>query len=346
MSNVGRDQAELWAALDKWSISPEDVSPYKDVYRVEALEGLYCLKEIDKKPRRVLALAGVFEHLLDRAFTKTAKAYRTKEGSIIGKTSSGHSFILTDWLVGRKPRFGSSNADLIGATTTLALFHQASVGFTPPSGGRLRNRLNRWPSRFSSRLRQVVELRDMLEHKPFLDNFDRAFMEYYPWILDRAQDGWCILATSQYDQLVEEVRESRSFCHGDVAERNFVVTTTGEYCLIDLDLVRRDLRVADLYKLFRDVMKKRDWDFQAGKLILDSYSAVAPLTPEEITVLYALLSYPHKIIHLLLRYYIKREGRSYGWSTRKFIEKLRELGERRHMIDQFLESFRKEYDVR
>jgi len=36
-------------------------------------------------------------------------------------------------------------------------------------------------------------------------------MEYYPWILDRAQDGWCILATSQYDQLVEEVRESALF---------------------------------------------------------------------------------------------------------------------------------------
>lgn len=102
MNNVGRDQAELWAVLDKWSISPQDVSPYKDVYQVKTLEGRYCLKEVDKKPRRVLALAGVFEHLLDKGFTKTAKAYRTKEGSIIGQTSNGRSFILTDWLVGRK----------------------------------------------------------------------------------------------------------------------------------------------------------------------------------------------------------------------------------------------------
>lgn len=343
---VGKGQAELWAVLANWPISPQAISSYKDVYQVNALEGLFCLKQIDKKPRRALALEGVLDHLEEKGFTKTAKAHRTREGRLISQTDTGLSYILTDWLTGRRPAFGSSNADIVGTTKTLALFHQASVGFTPPSGGKLRNRLGRWPPRFSSRLRQVVELRGMLDHKPFLDNFDRVFMEYYPWILDRAQDGWCVMATSEYDRLVEKEKESHSFCHGDVAERNFVVTPTGEYCLIDLDLARRDIRVADLYKFFRDVMKKRRWDFSIAKLILDTYSGVDPLSLEEITVLYALISYPHKVMHLLLRYYIKREGKSYGWSTRKFIEKFRELGKQQVMIDGFLENFRQEYRIR
>jgi CotS family spore coat protein len=343
---VGRDRAELWGVLANYAISPQTVSPYKDVYQVKALEGLYCLKEIDKKPRRALALEGVFDHLAEQGFARTAKAYRNKQGRMISQTATGRNYILTDWLVGRKPSFANSNEDITGAAVTLALFHRASVGFVAPPGGKLRSRLNRWPSRFRSRLRQVVELRDALDHKPFLDNFDRAFVEYYPWILDRAQDGWCVLSTSQYDQLVEKVQKSHSFCHGDVAERNFVVTDSGEHCLIDLDLVRRDVRVADLYKLLRDVLKKRRWDCSAVKLILDSYSEVDPLTLEEITVLYALLAYPHKIIHLLLRYYIKREGKSYGWSTRKFILKFRELGEQQVMVDRCLERFRDEYNIR
>ncbi|NMB46548.1 MAG: CotS family spore coat protein [Firmicutes bacterium] len=343
---MAKDQAELKMALANWSISPQAISSYKDVYQVKTLEGIYCLKEIDKKPRRALALEGVFEHLMKQDFAKTVKAHRTKDGRIMGQTPAGRNYILTDWLVGRKPAFRSSNQDLIGAATTLALFHQASIGFIAPPGGKLRSRLNRWPNRFSSRLRQVVALRDTLDHKPFLDNFDRAFIEYYPWILDRAQDGWCVLAISGYDHLVEKVRKSHSFCHGDVAERNFIVASTGEYCLIDFDLARRDMRVADLYKFFRDAMKKRHWDFLAAKLILDAYSEVDSLDPEELTVLYALLSYPHKMIHLLLRYYIKREGKSYGWSTRKFIEKFRELGKQQVMIDRFLEDFRKEYGIR
>ncbi len=346
MTCVGKNQAELRQLLSSWPITPQVISSYKDVYKVQAVEGLYCLKEIDKKPRRALALEGVLEHLLEKGFAKTAMPIRDRAGRILCQTPSGRNYVLTDWLVGRQPAFRNSEGDIAGAATTLALFHQASAGFTPPPGGKLRNRLNRWPSRFTSRLREVVQLREGLNHKPFLDNFDRAFIEYYPWILDRAQEGWCILATSQYERLVEDARKSHTFCHGDVAQRNFVVTTTGEYCIIDLDLARRDIRVADLYKFFRDVMKKRRWDFRVAQVILAAYSQVSPLESEEIAVLYALTCYPHKIIHLLMRYYIKREGKSYSWSTRKFIEKLHELGQQRIMIDGFLEDFRNEYNIK
>lgn len=339
-------KADLLQVLGQWPITPQEVSPYKDVYKVQAAEGLYCLKEIDKKPRRALALEGVMEHLLDKGFAKTAMPLRDLAGRILCQMSSGRHYILTDWLVGRQPVFRSLDEDILGATNTLALFHQASAGFVAPPGGKLRNRLNRWPTRFTSRLRTIVKLREELTHKPFLDNFDRVFVEYYPWILERAQAGWSILATSQYGSLVEATRKSRSFCHGDVAQRNFVVTGSGEYQIIDLDLARWDIRVADLYKLFRDVMKKRHWDFQVARLILEGYSEISPLEPEELSVLYALLCYPHKIIHLVLRYYVKREGKSYSWSTRKFIDKLHELGEQRDMIDTFLDAFQSEYHIK
>ena len=36
----------------------------------------------------------------------------------------------------------------------------------------------------------------------------------------------------------------------------------------------------------------------------------ASLDLEELTVLYAMLAYPNKIIHLILRYYVKRDGKS------------------------------------
>ncbi|NLY29641.1 MAG: CotS family spore coat protein [Firmicutes bacterium] len=342
---MGRAEIELWTVLSDWSITPLSISPYKDVYRVEAEEGSFCLKEIDRRLNRALALEGVLAHLKTKGFAKIAAAHETKEGKLICQASNGRNYILTDWLMGRKPSFRTSDEDIAEAAVTLAEFHQASEGYTPPTGAKLRSRLNRWPTRFSSRLRQLVELREQLEHKPLLDNFDRVFVEYYPWILDRAQDGWCVLSTSQYDDLVKAAREARSFCHGDTAERNFVITPENGCCLIDLDLVRRDIRIADVYKLLRDVLKKRNWGFPSAQLILDSYSSIAPLNLEEITVLYAMLAYPNKIIHLILRYYIKREGKTSTWPVRKFIRKLQGLGEQQPLVDQFLEDFRSEYGI-
>jgi len=342
---VGRAETELWMVLSDWHITPLSLSPYKDVHRVEAAEGSFCLKEIDRRSNRALALEGVLAHLEAKGFTKTARAHGTKDGRLISQAVGGRNFILTDWLVGRKPSFRTSDDDIAAAAVTLAEFHQASKGYTPPPGGKLRNRLNKWPIRFSSRLRQLVDLREQLEHKPLLDNFDRIFVEYYPWIRERAEDGCCILAESEYDSLVKAAREARSFCHGDVAERNFVVTLQDGCCLIDLDLVRRDIRIADIYKLLRDVLKKRSWKFPSAKLVLDSYSSVVPLGVEELTVLYAMLAYPHKIIHLILRYYVKRGGKSSSWPARKFITKLQSLGEQQPVVDQFLQDFRDEYGI-
>ncbi|HHV93098.1 MAG TPA: CotS family spore coat protein [Firmicutes bacterium] len=342
---VGKAEMELWRVLSKWPITPLSITSYKDVYRVEAVEGSFCLKEVDRRLSRVAALEGALIHFRTKGFTKTAAAHETKEGRLICRDEAGGNFILTDWLAGRKPSFGTSDEDIAAAAVTLAEFHQASEGYDPPPEGKLRNRLNRWPRRFSSFLRQLVELREQLEHKPLLDNFDRLFVEHYPWILDRAEDGWCVLSTSKYDDLVTAAQEARSFCHGDAAQRNFVIADDRGCCLIDFDLLRRDIRIADVYKLLRDVLKKRHWNFQAAQLLLDSYSSVAPLDGEEITVLYALLAYPRKIIHLILRYYIRRDGKASNWPARKFISKFQALAEQQLAVDRFLRDFRSEYSV-
>ena len=91
-------------------------------------------------------------------------------------------------------------------------------------------------------------------------------------------------------------------------------------------------------------MKKRNWSF-SGTADLDAYSSAASLDLEELTVLYAMLAYPNKIIHLILRYYVKRDGKSSTWPARKFIDKLESLGEQQPKVDQFLEDFRREYSI-
>ncbi|NLK07378.1 MAG: CotS family spore coat protein [Firmicutes bacterium] len=340
-----RDKTDLLQALGEWPITPKGISPYKDVYKVDAEEGIYCLKQVDKKTRRALALEGVLEHLVAEKFTLTAKPHHNNAGRLLSQIRPGVHYILTDWVQGRSPDFRKFDADIVGAAATLALFHNASCGYVPPPGGKLRSRLSRWPTRLISRLREVVRLREELNHKLFLDNFDRAFLQYYPWILDRAEQGLQIFTTPQYDDLVKTARRNNSFCHGDVAQRNFIVGDQGGYYIIDLDLVRRDTKAADLYKLFRDVTKKRRWDFTAAQLILQGYSKITPLKADELAVLYGFLCYPHKIIHLILRYYVKREGKSRGWSTSKFIEKLHELGKRHPMENALLQAFRSEYKI-
>ena len=106
---VGRAQTELWMELSDRSITPLSISPYKDVHRVEAEEGSFCLKEVDRRLSRALALEGVLAHLKARGFTKIAMAHETKNGRLISQASNGRNYILTDWLIGRKPSFRTSD---------------------------------------------------------------------------------------------------------------------------------------------------------------------------------------------------------------------------------------------
>ena len=87
-----------------------------------------------------MALAGVLAPRV-KGFTKTAKAYETRDGHLVCRAPTAH--ILTDWLMGRKPDFRTSDED-IGAAAVIAEFHKASAGYEPSSVGKLRNRLNRW----------------------------------------------------------------------------------------------------------------------------------------------------------------------------------------------------------
>lgn len=335
---------EIYTILSNWPISVLQVRQYKDVFRVKAREGEYCLKEIEGKKRRVLAIGGVLEHLVNRDFTKTALPHRDRDGRLLTE-SGGRYYVLTDWLDGRKPNFARREDDIRLAAGTLALFHQAAAGYVAPPGTKLKSRLGRWPRRYRSRLRKLVSLREILNHKPYLDRFDRIFLEHYDWMLEKALDALHVLESSAYDRLGEEARRKNSICHADVAERNFVISSTGECSIIDLDLVRYDVRVADIYKLFRDAMKKCRWDFAKAQLILRSYSEVSPLRQEELPVLFAMFEYPHKMLHCVLRYYEKRLIKDYGWSTRKFVEKMEEEGRNRPAIDRFLRVFRQECGI-
>jgi Ser/Thr protein kinase RdoA (MazF antagonist) len=80
-----------------------------------------------------------------------------------------------------------------------------------------------------------------------------------------------------------------------------VLTKNGP-AFIDLETLRVDLRVYDLFRLIRLAFKKNRWNPGIARAILNGYHSEAPLKPYEYDLLGVWFEFPYKVCKLLGKY--------------------------------------------
>ena len=104
--------------------------------------------------------------------------------------------------------------------------------------------------------------------------------------------------------------------------------------VIDFDYAINDLRVYDLGRFLRSLVSRNQWSWELGQEILDTYSTLRPLSPEEKHVLIAFLTFPRTYWLYAGRYY--RNDKNYHEKDilRKFKQCLEEEGQRVTFLNQ------------
>ncbi|WP_146116464.1 hypothetical protein [Paenibacillus sp. AR247] len=141
-----------------------EIRRVKDVFRIRTPLGTYCLKGYDVQVEEVFYIARVFACLDERGFTRSPKVYPTTTLSPV-MIHQGSVYMLTNWVHGRQPDFGSA-ADLRKGLRALARFHAAAEGF--PAGEAPASRI-----RYFDLEKDVSDYKDLLgyyEKKIALDN--------------------------------------------------------------------------------------------------------------------------------------------------------------------------------
>ena len=323
----------------QFNIKIESLKANKGVYHLKTNKGERCLKKINYGPQKLLFVYGAKEHLIKNGFSLVDKYYLNIEDEPYAIVNED-LYTLSEWIEGRECDFHNIEEVKLAAKT-LAMMHEASKGYDPPENSKLKSDLGRWTTLMSKRIKSFDKMRDMVRKKSNKNEFDLLYiksMEFYKEIGRKALNT---LENSEYINLCEVAQNEKSFCHHDFTYHNIILDESNNCHVIDFDYCKRELRTFDISNFMIKVLKRVNWNKEFAYTILEAYNEVSPLVECEYKVLYAYLQFPQRYWRLANRYYYNEVN----WGQNTFGSKLSSIIDEQEIMLEFLEDFRKRYDL-
>ena len=323
----------------QFNIKIESLKANKGVYHLKTNKGERCLKKINYGPQKLLFVYGAKEHLIQNGFSLVDKYYLNIEDEPYAIVNED-LYTLSEWIEGRECDFHNIEEVKLAAKT-LAMMHEASKGYDPPENSKLKSDLGRWTTLMSKRIKSFDKMRDMVRKKSNKNEFDLLYiksMEFYKEIGRKALNT---LENSEYINLCEVAQNEKSFCHHDFTYHNIILDESNNCHVIDFDYCKRELRTFDISNFMIKVLKRVNWNKEFAYTILEAYNEVSPLVECEYKVLYAYLQFPQRYWRLANRYYYNEVN----WGQNTFGSKLASIIDEQEIMLEFLEDFRKRYDL-
>lgn len=329
---------KLQLILNNYGLKLFDADSYRKIWRLRTNEGYKYLKKSKLNEEELFFIAEVLIFLNQRGF-KTAPPYLTGKNGLPFVNSDGDLYVLTDWYFGKELDYSSLN-DLRQAIYFLADFHYHGKGFEP-SIPNFRTFWYSWPAKLERRINELEDFRRMALAEKEESTFSRLYLRYFELFYRKAQISYERLLDSLYQNIAQDAFIQKSLCHHDYSGRNVIHTFNHQFILVDFDYCLRDIRIHDLINLIVRNLKHNDWNINLCRFILQEYHRVSPLTPEEIEVMYVLLSWPQDFWQVGLQYYYEK----LPWPPRRFLKKLESKIDHRFQKEQFLRDFPTENSI-
>lgn len=288
---LGRQlMGENYPHLDILDIAVIQGGGIKTIWKVETSDGTVCLKRIRKSIPVV-------------KFTTAAQDYLYKKGALVAgiiPTKSndlyfvheGYALVLYRWIEGTDLDMEEVAEHLDTGLKGLAQFHKNTVGFVPPQDCTTYDRMGIWPDHFEKMLQEMKQWKVESETKN--TPFHQMYVQMSDEIFQMAEQSIQMLKESCYSDWVKEIGKYGYMCHQDYGKGNALETNTGVYVL-DLDNLAYDIPLRDVRKLISKRMNELGtWNLAEVERLIDCYTSILPLTPEQRKIIYIDLLFPHK----------------------------------------------------
>lgn len=323
----------------QFGIKIENIRPNKGVYYLKTNKGDKCLKKINYGAQKLLFVYGAKEHLINNGFKYVDKYCLNLNGepyAIINEDI----YTLSEWIDGRECDY-KNKEDLSKAAAFLCKMHKASCGYEPPENSKLKTDLGRWPHLMQKRVRALDKMRGMVRKKNRKTQFDLTYIENVEFYKKLGKKAIELMDKSIYIELCDKAEEEKSFCHHDYNYHNIIIDKNDNVNIIDFDYCKKEIRAYDVANFITKTVKRLDWNIEYAKLIIDEYNKVNPLTEEELQVVYIFLVFPQRFWRLCNRYYYNEVT----WGESTFDRKINNLIGEQDKFKEFLEKFKKEYNL-
>jgi len=289
--------------LKPFPIKPIRIEPYKLIYRVEALEGIFALKEIKYPEDEFCYIYAAMEHLVSRGFDRLNRMITTYSFYPYVEYK-GRKFSLSRWIEGREADYNRKN-DLKIAAKTLAQLHKCSKGFNPPPfEGRIK--WGTWPVSMKTKMEELINFKSWVKKKNRKTLFDQIFLTHVDYYVKECERALELLAQGCYEKVNSRDSKRQYFCHHDFAHHNVIIDKDGRGNVIDFDYCISDIRCHDLGSLMLRVLKKGSWNYRQALFALKMYDSERRISSKETDVIKCLLRFPQDFWQAAFAYYIER----------------------------------------
>lgn len=324
----------------QFDIKIESIKPNKGVYCLKTNDGLKCLKKINYGTQKLLFVYGAKEHLFNNGFKNIDRYCLNKEGNPYALVNED-IYTLSHWIDGRECDFYNDD-DLLIAAKTLAHMHIASKGYEPPENSKLKTDLGRWPHLMEKRIKSFDKMKEMIRKKKnHKQEFDINYLKSYEYYKDMARKAVDVLNSSDYFEICALTEQEKSFCHHDYTYHNIIIDNDNNVNIIDFDYCKREVRTYDIANFLIKELKRREWDIETAKLIIEGYNSVSHLNDEEYKLIFGFLLFPQRYWRLCNRYYYNEVN----WIQGTFNKKIQDLILEQQLFEKFIEEFKNAYDL-
>lgn len=319
----------------------------RGVHCLHTDQGDLCLKKIEYNLKKFLFIYHAMEHLLEHNFKQLPAFIHTLTGEPYFNFQE-ENYFLSEWLSGRECNF-KNPVDLEIALVTLARMHRFSKGFQPPGQIKQRSRLEIWPDRLKKRTANLKKFKELAINKTNPTKIDRYFLKHINSKLADCKKAIKLIDTPIYRNLVKKIKDEGSFCHNDFVYHNVLINDQESYkkppkaYILDFDYCRYDLRVYDLARVIRRIIKEKKYQNDFLDIILSAYNSEYPLETEEYQILAGFLQFPQRFWRIADRYYNQKQA----WSEKKYYTQMknsvRRFQHRKRLIKEILSYEKKDY---
>lgn len=327
------DHVELAPLIQRnYGVRVIEVRPFRRVFRVETNLGTHFFKPFHGSEARLQLIVQAKEHLLEQGFDRFASFVPTLDGKPYLKQGR-QLYYLTAWIEGHPANYDSP-FDLKRCAQLFAGFHRAARGFDPPA--EMLSYLGRWPEIFKERVRDLQECRARAEGCRQKTLTDHLFLQEANFYIEEGERAIDQLRVSPYAYLCRVGARQLPFCHHDPAHHNILMAAGKDPVLIDFDYLIQDLHIHDLGSLLLRNGKASRWNIKRIDYLLQAYREIKPLSPEEMFVLRAFLTFPNDIWFWARSRYIEERDWPASYYQKEWERKSRDEKEHQRFLQEFI----------
>lgn len=307
---------EINAILEQYDIAVSGTRKTRGAILCDTDKGLLLLKEIDISQAKVPALMEVYEHLDKQGYIQADFPVKNKEGEYVTPAEDGSRYMLKCWAAGRECDIRRTS-ELLKAAGNLAKLHllmQKGAGQSAPAAVHMKDEYMRHN-------RELKKVRKFMRGVSPKGEFEFAFLKYFDGMYQWADTALNVLENSAYDTLYGKSIAESCITHGEYNYHNIIMEQlpgTNILMTTNFERLKRDVQIEDLYYFLRKVLEKQGWKERLGDNIINAYSAIRPVSEDEMEYLKIRFIYPEKFWKLADSYYRSNKA----WISAKSIEKI------------------------